>query len=69
MLEQSPVHEDVGATNPLHQVEATSLLEKARKIPWCLPARTQDGSQDIVLDHVQSTEPEEDDREHGNEEA
>ena len=69
MLEQSPVHEDVGAANPLHQVEAAGLLEKAREIPWCLPAHGEHGSQDIMLDHVQSAKPKEDDREHGNEEA
>lgn len=63
------MHEDVCAAAPLHQIEDAGLLEKTRKIPWCMYAQGKHDPQNVVLDHVQSAVPEKDDHIHGKKEA
>jgi hypothetical protein len=42
VLEQTAVHEDIRAANPLHEVESASVVEKTRQIHRQLARSTED---------------------------
>ena len=42
VLKQTAVHEDIRAANPLHEVEAASVVEKTRQVQGQLARSTED---------------------------